>query len=179
LRAARTAIPSGLVLAAVCAFPACRRQQTPESPGDQKPTAPIKTPARAAKAPAFPSATKLHHAAQEMALDGFQFDKKNLGWPYDAGRKSAADFLALLVENNYLTAADAAAVAEFAISNLSDSDPGETAFLRSASGVFPIVVVRKDGRIESFADSAAGDIFAPPPPREPAWLPGKLQGAVQ
>ena len=106
-----------------------------------------------------------------MALDGFQFDKKAFGWPYDAGTKSAAEFLALLVKNSYLTDDDATAASWFAISNLSDSDPGETAFLRTAPSEVTIVIVRKDGQIKSFANSAACDNFAPPPPRIPAWLP--------
>ena len=183
LRAVRIALPPALFFASLCAIPACKRQRTADGPVEPiKPqaSANLNAPARsasAAPAPASPQAakssllTKLHHAAQEMALDGFQFDKKALGWPHDAGMKSAARFLDLLVKNNYLTADDAVAASGLAISNLSDADPGETAFLRSSPGASPIVVVRKDGRIESFADPAAGDAFAPPPPRQPSWLP--------
>lgn len=106
-----------------------------------------------------------------MALDGFQFGKKSLGWPFDAGVKSSSDYFALLIKSNYLTENDAATSAGILISNLSDSDPGETAFARTAHGVSPAVVVRKDGHTQTFADSSGIDAFAPPPPREPAWLP--------
>ena len=123
------------------------------------------------KAADFQLFGKLHHAAQEMALDGFQFGKNALGWPHDAKVKSSAEFMALLVKNKYLTAGDAAAASGFVVSNLSDSDPGETAFLRSSSGGLPTVIVRKDGKMQSFPSAAAADAFAPPPPREPSWLP--------
>jgi hypothetical protein len=106
-----------------------------------------------------------------MALDGFQYGKKNHAWPFDAGATSAAGYLALLVRNNYLSPTDAARFTGLLVSNLSDSDPGQTAFLRSAPGTIPIVVVRKDGKIQSVATPAECDAFAPPPPRDPAWLP--------
>lgn len=142
----------------------------PERAVEQKTVVPVE-PAGVDKAVPGPHMAAVHHAAQEMALDGFQFGKKSLGWPFDAGVKSSADYLSLLVRDNYLPAGQAAESGSLIISNLSDSDPGETAFLRTAFGVSPVVVVRKDGRTQSFAAPSACDGFAPPPPREPAWLP--------
>ena len=106
-----------------------------------------------------------------MALDGFQFDKKALGWPHDAKVNSSGDFIAMLVKNNYLPADDIVEASGFMVSNLSDSDPGETAFLRTVSGISPTVVLRKDGQCKSFRDFAAIESFALSPSHEPAWLP--------
>jgi hypothetical protein len=112
--------------------------------------------------------TTLHHAAQEMALDGFQFDRPELGWPFDRGSSSTADHLQSLVQHSYLDAADITHFAEIQIANLSDSDPGETAF-----AILPhkgkIHTIRKDGVVDS--DSL-------PPPRDPAWLPRQHQSAT-
>ena len=101
----------------------------------------------------------LHHAAQEMALDGFQFDKKHLGWPRDRGSQSASAHLQALVDHGYLAAADIAHFADIDIANLGDSDPGESAFAKipTRGG---ILVIRKDGQI----------LNAPANP-DPAWLP--------
>ena len=183
LRAARDGFPWGLLIAVLCVLPACNRRPPPAAPAEQiirqdpiKGDRPAKlsVPGPAAtfsKSADFQLLEKLHHAAQEMALDGFQFDKNALGWPHDAKVKSSAEFVALLVRNNYLTAGDAAAAGRCLVSNLSDSDPGETAFVRSSPGSFPTVIVRKDGKMQRFTSAAAADAFAPPPPREPSWLP--------
>jgi len=125
----------------------------------------------APRATAPDTSATLHHAAQEMALDGFQFDKKDRGWPHDAGIRTREEFLACLVRNGYLSSGDAGVFFGIRISNLSDSDPGETAFLRSPPDVRPIRVVRKDGVSEIFSGEAEALSFAPPPPRDPEWLP--------
>ncbi len=166
---AATLFAMGVLASSSCGRrPPPASDQAPDQSPAQQPTArPSATPS---PVPATPIAA-LHHAAQEMALDGFQYDKKSHAWPFDAGVTSASDYLALLVRNNYLSPSDAARFTGVLVSNLSDSDPGETAFVRTAPGTVPIVVVRKDGRIQSVATPADCDAVAPPPPREPAWLP--------
>lgn len=103
----------------------------------------------------------LHHAAQEMALDGFEFDRAEFGWPFDRRSTSASAHLHALVGHGYLAAADLSHFADIQIANLSDSDPAGTAFAKiSLKG--NTHSIRKDGLVDS--DSTA-------PPREPAWLP--------
>jgi len=113
---------------------------------------------------------EFHSGAQEMALDGFQFGKDELGWPFDSGATTTAAYLELLKKNNRLQPATAARLARISIANLSDSDPGETAFagIPAEGG---ILVIRKDGQSRTFPDLDASAAFAPPPPRTPAWLP--------
>lgn len=109
----------------------------------------------------------LHHAAQEMALDGFQFDKPELGWPFDCGASSSSAYLGLLAEKGYLSARDLGLFEEVEISNLSDSDPGGTALAKVALQK-KIHLLRKDGSLSVETDEAG--IF-PVPPRDPVWLP--------
>jgi hypothetical protein len=103
----------------------------------------------------------LHHAAQEMALDGFQFDRRELGWPQDCGAPTTTAYLESLTRHGYLSAQDLVHFAEIEIANLSDSDPGETAFAKLPHKG-KTHLIRKDGRIESTPIL---------PPRDPAWLP--------
>ncbi len=97
-----------------------------------------------------------------MALDGFQFDKPELGWPFDCRAKSASGYLALLADKGYLAKEDLPLFSEVEIANLSDSDPGDSAFALFA-GSKNLLVVRKDGQIFSIEEK-------PKPSREPAWL---------
>lgn len=127
------------------AFP---REAPPERVGKKSPEAILQT---------------LHHAAQEMALDGFQFDKPELAWPYDCGATNAPEYLRLLVEKGYLAAQDLDCFKNTGIANLGDSDPGETVFAKFSEGQ-KVLFIRKDGRFENGPPS-------PTPPREPAWLP--------
>lgn len=127
--------------------PAFPREAAPERVGKKSPEAILQT---------------LHHAAQEMALDGFQFDKPELGWPFDCRASDSPGYLRLLVEKGYLAAEDLVFFREIAIANLSDSDPGETVFAKISQGK-NIGFIRKDGRFETGSPS-------PTPPREPAWL---------
>jgi hypothetical protein len=113
---------------------------------------------------------EFHSGAQEMALDGFQFGKGELGWPFDSGAPTTAAYLELLEKNNRLQPATAERLARISIANLSDSDPGETAFA-SLPAEGGILVIRKDGQSRTFPNLDASASFAPPPPRTPAWLP--------
>lgn len=141
-----------------------------------------KDPAPPAGAPAFPGQIAtgplgnrtpgallqaLHHAAQEMALDGFQFDQAELGWPFDCRASNSTAYLRLLVEKGYLAAQDLDFFRDIEIANLSDSDPGETAFakiqLRNKSHF-----IQKDGTLLSASDATQPPHF---PSRDPAWLP--------
>lgn len=155
-----------LLATALAILPACKKKQPPPPP--EKPVFPREVPPE----PIGKSSTEtilkaLHHAAQEMALDGFQFDKPELGWPFDCRATKSSDYLRLLADNGYLAAQDLAVLKEVEISNLSDSDPGETAFAkiqRRNKSHF----IRKDGTLLS----ASNETQPPPfPPRDPAWLP--------
>jgi hypothetical protein len=102
---------------------------------------------------------KLHHAAEEMALDGFQFDKPALGWPHDIRAASRAAYLAVLRENRYLAEEVAP---EIDVANVAEIDPLDTALFRIRDGSGGETVIRKDGVIDPAARM---------PPRDPAWLP--------
>ena len=135
-------------VSALIMFSSCQRSPQPDAPA-----APPQTEATQ------DALKKLHHAAEEMALDGFQFDKPELGWPHDVGAKTGADFLSLLHSGNYL--ASSPPDANVTVANVAETDPLDTALfkLRDASG--NETVIRKDGQ------------FAPAslPPRIPPWLP--------
>lgn len=109
----------------------------------------------------------LHHAAQEMALDGFQFDKADLGWPFDCGASSSSGYVRWLAEKGYLSPQDLGVFENVEITNLSDSDPGET-ILAKVVHQKKIHLLRKDGRLSIESDEA---VILPIPPRDPAWLP--------
>jgi hypothetical protein len=123
------------------------REAPPERVGKKSPEAILKT---------------LHHAAQEMALDGFQFDKSELSWPFDCHAPNSPGYLRLLVDKGYLAAQDLVFFKEVEIANLSDSDPGGTIFAKITHEE-KVIFVRKDGLITNSS--------SPIPPREPAWLP--------
>jgi hypothetical protein len=113
----------------------------------------------------------VHRAASEMALDGFQSGKKRLAWPYDAGAKTSADYLQLLLREGYLSTDESLRWAEVTVANLSDADPGETAFLKAKQPDGHTFLIVKDGTGHLFDSHASPDSFPPPPPRTPAWLP--------
>ena len=115
--------------------------------------------------------SEFHSVAQEMALDGFQFDKPQLAWPFDSGAKTKSAYIEILAQNNRLSPEVAKRIAEISIANLSDSDPGETALASLPAPGGGVVVIRKDGSLQTFDDISRSTSFAPPPPREPAWLP--------
>lgn len=154
-----------LALVAACE----KKQPTPPSP------TPSETPSFPRPAPPeriddqTPEAIlgALHHAAQEMALDGFQFDKADLGWPFDCGASSSSGYLRSLAGKGYLSPQDLGAFENVEITNLSDSDPGETLFAKITHQK-KIHLLRKDGRLSIESEEA---VIPGIPPREPAWLP--------
>jgi len=125
------------------------REAPPERVGKKSPEAILQT---------------LHHAAQEMALDGFQFDKPELGWPFDCRASTSSGYLRLLADKGYLAPQDLELFAEVDIANLSDSDPGETAFAKIEFRK-KIHFIQKDGTLLSTSNETP-----PFPPRDPAWL---------
>jgi hypothetical protein len=132
--------------------PVVLREALPERVGKKSPEAILQT---------------LHHAAQEMALDGFQFDKPELGWPFDCRASTSSGYLRLLADKGYLAPQDLELFSEVDIANLSDSDPGETAFAKIQLRK-KIHFIQKDGSLLS----ESNDMQPPPlPPRDPAWLP--------
>jgi hypothetical protein len=116
-------------------------------------------------------ALEIHHAAQEMALDGFQFGKNNLAWPFDCEAATTAGYFKKLIDEGFLPASSAISPEGLRIANLSDSDPGETAFLRVDLPDKSLLFVRKDGKWAAFPDQVSAADFTKAPPREPAWLP--------
>ena len=151
--------PSALWAALLLALPtACEKKTPPPAPAGASDSR-DSNPARVlGKSPAA-LLQALHHAAQEMALDGFQFDKPGLGWPRDRGSRSASDHLQALASRDYLSPGDLAFFADIDIANLGDSDPGESAFAKIPTRG-ETLVIRKDGQLAT--DAATGATL---------WLP--------
>lgn len=133
---------------ALIVFSSCKRSPQTDAP-----------PAQAQTAAAQDVLKKLHHAAEEMALDGFQFDKPELGWPHDVGAKTSADFLARLHSGN--DPIPLPPEASVTVANVSETDPLDTALFKLRDPNGHETVIRKDGQ------------FAPAslPNRNPPWLP--------
>ena len=107
-----------------------------------------------------------------MALDGFQFGKNHLGWPYEISANSAAAYMEKLIREGFLRSeAGEWSDQEWTIANLSDADSGETAFLKLVQPDMTILLVRKDGQWAVFRDETGAAAFAKTPPRKPVWLP--------
>lgn len=166
-------IPAMLVSAlGISALPACKKTPPAPPPAPQSPPTVPSFPREAPperveeKTPEAILGT-LRHAALEMALDGFQFDKAELGWPFDCKAATVSAYLGLLADKGYLAPQDLGHFRGVEISNLSDSDPGETAFAKITLRN-QIHLIRKDGRIATTEDQRN---LSPTPPREPAWLP--------
>ena len=129
--------------------PSFPREAPPERVGKKSPEAILQT---------------LHRASQEMALDGFQFDKPQLGWPFDCRAASTSDYLRLLTENGYLGANDLPLFSEVEIANLSDAEPAEAPFAKIHQGKKNFFI-RKDGAVVS-------ELPQPQTPkRQPGWIP--------
>jgi hypothetical protein len=129
--------------------PSFPREAPPERVGKKSPEAILQT---------------LHRASQEMALDGFQFDKPQLGWPFDCRSTSTSDYLRRLTESGYLGADDLSLFFEVEIANLSDADPAESPFAKIHQGKKNFFI-RKDGAVVS-------ELPQPQTPkRQPGWLP--------
>lgn len=147
---------------------ACRKSPAPTEPGLPAPN-PV---SHAVSAPDFSrQAVEIHHAAQEMALDGFQFDKNQLGWPFEVHEASTVGYFEKLIREGFLPSEAGEWFKEgWIIANLSDADPGETAFLKLVQPDKTILLVRKDGQWAVFGDGPPAADFVKAPPREPAWL---------
>ncbi|MFZ9964482.1 MAG: hypothetical protein ACO3GO_04680 [Terrimicrobiaceae bacterium] len=153
-----------LLAAAIVLIPACEKKQSAPPPPPAAPSFPREAPPeRISKKTPEAILQTLHHAAQEMALDGFQFDKPDLGWPYDCRASTSSGYLALLAEKGYLAKEDLGLFNEIEIANLSDSDPGDSAFAVIPQGK-TFLFVLKDGHISNSPEK-------PKSSRDPAWLP--------
>jgi hypothetical protein len=155
-----------LLATALAILPACEKKQP--SPPPEKPVFPREVPPESIGKSSPETILKaLHHASQEMALDGFQFDKPELGWPFDCYATKSSDYLRLLADKGYLAAQDLAVLTDVEIANLSDSDSGETAFAKIQFRTNSHVI-RKDGTLLSESNKTQPPPF---PPRDPSWLP--------
>ncbi len=159
---------ASLLSLAIALMPGCEKKQPSPTPQPEAPVFPRAAPPERVegKTPEAILST-LHHAAQEMALDGFQFDKAELGWPFDCGATNSSAYLQSLAENGYLSPQDLGLFSEVEIANLSDSDPGETAFAK-ISRQNKIHLMRKDGSLSLEIPEAP---LSPVPDRNPPWLP--------
>ena len=82
----------------------------------------------------------LHRASQEMALDGFQFNKPQLGWPFDCRSATTSDYLLHLTENGYLRPDEQPLFSKVEIANLSDADPAESPFAKIHKGKYLFLI---------------------------------------
>lgn len=117
------------------------------------------------------TASRIHEAAQEMAVEAFASGKPDHGWPADARASTSQGYIELLIKHSFLEPTSGALPEGLRIANLSDADPGDTVFLSMPIPSGGELVLRKDGVSRTFPRPEAGPRFAPPPPREPAWLP--------
>lgn len=168
-----------LIFAVVCliSLNACRKapqqqelEVSPSAPVSEQKQIPV---AKTSPASDFSrQALEIHHASQEMALDGFQYGKNHLGWPFEIGAASSQAYLIKLVQEKFLPEEAAKWLdRDWHVANLSDADPGETAFLKLTQPDQTILIVTKNGQSAILQDTTAADAFAKEPPREPAWLP--------
>lgn len=154
-----------LLATAIAFFTACEKKQPAPAIPSPTPSFPREAPPeRVGKKSPEAILQTLHRASQEMALDGFQFDKPQLGWPFDCRSTSSSDYLRLLTENGYLGADDLPLFSEVEIANLSDADPAESPFAKIPQGK-KNVFIRKDGLVVTELPQAQT------PKRQPAWLP--------
>jgi len=147
-------------------FTSCREKSPPPEPTSS--SLPLKA---SDELDLLPIAIEIHRAAQEMALDGFQYGKNDLGWPFDSGDTSSADYFRKLIRKGFLPPEFSSPVSRWKIANLSDADPGETVFLGVEQPDGTSLFVRKDGKWASFSNEDAAKEFLKMPPRKPAWLP--------
>ena len=106
-----------------------------------------------------------------MALDGFQFGKNELGWPYEVGAVSSSGYFEKMITQGFLPPEATGWIgAACKIANLSDADPGETAFLELVQPDSSVLIIRKDGQWAVFRDETSAAAFAKTPPRDPSWL---------
>jgi hypothetical protein len=157
--------------ATTCLLPlnACRKTPPPPEP-EISPVNPVPKPT---PGPDISWQTiEIHRASQEMALDGFQYGKTTLGWPFEIGAVSSEAYLTKLIHENLLPPEAGKWFDHgWQVANLSDGDPGETAFLKVTQPDKSVVIVRKDGQRAVFQDEASAAPSIKEPPREPAWLP--------
>lgn len=114
------------------------------------------------------AALGIHRAASDLAWQAFSRGTTAAGWPAESAAGSAAAYLDLLKQADPALRPPAAGLS---VANLSDSDPAETAFLMITDTAAGTLVIRKDGEMQVFTNPEQAADFAPPPPREPPWLP--------
>ncbi|MFM8717429.1 MAG: hypothetical protein ACKOF3_11725 [Spartobacteria bacterium] len=169
MRLARHAVLLCAGITCLMTSSACRK-----SPAPSLPELPTPHPVSNAKPTVdfTRKAIEIHRAAQEMALDGFQFGKNELGWPYEVGAVSSAGYFEKMIGQGFLSPEASGGIGlAWKIANLSDADPGETAFLELVQPDSSVLLIRKDGQWAVFRDETSAADFAKAPPREPFWLP--------
>jgi hypothetical protein len=130
------------------------------------------------------NARQLHLALQTMSLDDFEAGKRSSGFPADIGVKTAREYFDRLLTGNYLTRSDLERLlkgADFAVANVSISDPPDTAFLISRS-YFDMKSGKGGKGFIVFAKGGSGGVYRRPadasgpnvvklPNRQPRILP--------
>jgi hypothetical protein len=118
------------------------------------------------------AAQKIHTAVVQMVSDGTSKEDKSLGWPADAGITTAEELEKRLVDNGYLTADEAKSIGfdNFLFGNVSESDPGETIFIkvRTKFWLGTTVFLQKDGEPGALAPDE--ETSPQDPQRDPAYL---------
>ncbi len=161
--------PTSIALAVVLCTLAVSCRPAPTTPSGENPSGEKPSQGRPADQAANSPLSPLHLAAEEAALDAFQFGKKTAGWPGDTPAKSGAEYLSILAAAGYLK--DSNPPANVRVANVREEDPLTTALFAQVPPSGRILIIRKDGKAESFPSQVEADRFAPPPPRDPAWLP--------
>jgi hypothetical protein len=117
------------------------------------------------------NARQINLALMTASIDALTNGKKNIGYPVDARLGSVAEVKQMLINESYLTSADAEKIGfeKFLIGNVSVDDPDDTILIKSK----PVpgqasIVFRKAGDGEIVQPGRPE--FGSPPPREPPFL---------
>lgn len=118
------------------------------------------------------NAQRIHSAVVQMVSDGASKEDKSLGWPADAGITTVTELEKRLVDHGYLTAEEAKTIGfdNFLFGNVSESDPGETIFLKFRTKFWAgtTVFLQKDGEQGALAPDE--ETSPQDPQRDPAYL---------
>jgi hypothetical protein len=116
------------------------------------------------------NAQRIHSAVVQMASDGASKGDASLGWPADAGITTVTELKKRLVDNGYLTESEAGTLGfeKLDFGNVSESDPGETIFIKFRTELVPgaSMYISKDGE----EGAATKDDTSTTPARTPAFL---------
>jgi hypothetical protein len=116
------------------------------------------------------NAQKIHMAMERMVSDGESKSDKALGWPADAGITTVAELKKRLVDNEFLTADEAASMNfdKFLFGNVSATDPASTVFIKFRDTFMGATVYLDKSGSQQTVET--GDTLEEDPKRTPAYL---------